>query len=401
MSRLPLLFRPVVFTIAFCFASLAAIRADDSSNQPLTPPAPALSAQEPGTWINVTPPDLLLKSKPFGTQSIYADPARPGDIYCMGNAGGLWKSTDFGTSWVHSDLVSIYAMAIDPNPKRDPATPPTLWACGYYAGGALRSIDGGKTWALYKLNTLKGNGQQEDEPYDFEIDPTDSNHLLVGIHQTTGVYESHDGGKTWTRIKAADNKVGGSLYCFFIDPSPDEIKAGATKSSTWLTISQVGSGGTFRTTDGGATFTQVEKLQHLHGNAQMFNAGGGVVYMAGIGGTQGKGVYRSADYGMTWTRVNGEKGPNDPGDIYGIGENDVYGTPNYIYAENGWATGGEYPPNLERAPRATGTKGAWTKYYPNAPMTNGSGHAAVTFDDKHYVILTANWHSGVWRYVEQ
>ena len=345
-------------------------------------------AQETNTWVNISPPDFAPGE--FGTQSIVADPARPGDFYFCGNQGqGLWKTTDFGTTWVHSELKSDYAMAIDPNPKRDPGTPPTLWANSPWAGGALRSTDGGKTWTIHKIIDPKANDQQAGDAYDFDLDPTDSKHLIIGLHGVPGMYESHDGGDTWTRIPAADGKLGVSLYVFFTDPSPAEMKTGASISTTWLTMSQAGSGGVFRTIDGGSTFTQVEQLQHEHGNAQMFMAGNGVVYMAGCYGSQGHGVYRSADFGVTWMRVND-----------GATENGVYGTPQFIYADDGAATAGVHPANLQRAPRATGTQGTWTHYVPIPPMSNGSGHAAIAFDGTHYVILTADWKAGIWRYVE-
>ena len=38
---------------------------------------------------------------------------------------------------------------------------------------------------------------------------------------------------------------------------------------------------------------------------------------------------------------------------------------------------------------------------PKSPgMTNGTKRAAVTFDSTRHVIVSGNWRSGIWRYVE-
>ena len=78
--------------------------------------------------------------------------------------------------------------------------------------------------------------------------------------------------------------------------------------------------GTWRTGDGGATWKRVESNEHGHGQAQIFQSGG-VVYMAGVYGMMGWGVYRSTDLAATWTHV-GASG----------GQNGVYGTGKYVYA---------------------------------------------------------------------
>jgi hypothetical protein len=60
-----------------------------------------------------------------------------------------------------------------------------------------------------------------------------------------------------------------------------------------------------------------------------------------------------------------------------------------------------FNPTLQRAPRATGTP--WSADYTPTPpvMINGTKRAAVSFDGKHYVIVSGNWcAAGIWRYVE-
>ena len=119
--------------------------------------------------------------------------------------------------------------------------------------------------------------------------------------------------------------------------------------------------------------------------AQIFQSGG-VVYMAGVYGMMGWGVYRSTDLAATWTHV-GASG----------GQNGVYGTGKYVYAQSGGANAGGIDQSLsERAPLPDGT--SWSTWA--VPVGNGPKHAAVTHDGANYVVVTGNWLSGLWRYVE-
>ena len=97
---------------------------------------------------------------------------------------------------------------------------------------------------------------------------------------------------------------------------------------------------------------------------------------------------RSADYGQTWVHVGAASG-----------EAIVFGTPNNVYAAYGWAAGhGRVDPNFQIAPQP-GTTG-WIA--PGAPtgMSQGPIAATVVFDGTQYVVLTANYLGGLWRYVE-
>jgi hypothetical protein len=105
-----------------------------------------------------------------------------------------------------------------------------------------------------------------------------------------------------------------------------------------------------------------------------------VVYLGGVGGDGGGGIYRSTDFGGTWTQVS--KGFQSA----------VYGTPKFIYGQP--APGG----NQSAAVRSPQPGMAFTTFPISTP--DGPKRAAVTYDGSHYIIVGGNWLAGLWRYVE-
>jgi photosystem II stability/assembly factor-like uncharacterized protein len=71
------------------------------------------------------------------------DPTTPTTLYAGTYGGGVFKSTDGGTSWsaVNTGLTSptVQALALDPT------TPTTLYAGTW--GGVFKSTDGGGSWS--------------------------------------------------------------------------------------------------------------------------------------------------------------------------------------------------------------------------------------------------------------
>src|SRR6185436_8015941 len=61
-----------------------------------------------GTWVNVTPARINLDpdgtaagmDNNFGVQGVWADPSRPGTLYAPVTYQGLWKSVDYGLTWM-------------------------------------------------------------------------------------------------------------------------------------------------------------------------------------------------------------------------------------------------------------------------------------------------------------
>jgi hypothetical protein len=366
------------------------------------PPDPCIDAGTcpPGAWVNVTPSGVKLDPNyaggggNFGVMDVLVDPVRPEDVYAFVCYQGVWKSTDYGLTWgkidtgtnsSHIESGRPWTAAIDPNPHRNPAMPPTMYTVDGYGDqlGVYKSTDGGVNWSYYGVNNTQGTASSD--VYSLDVDPYDSNHLIAGFHDV-GLSESKDGGVTWKTIPVPSN-FGVSVYAWFVLSG-----SAATTSGTWLTQAQWNNNtnGMWRTTNSGATWTQVQRmLEHGHGSSQVYQDGQGNIYASGNGGPAGV-IFRSTDYGQTWSPTMSNMIP----------QNNVFGTPNYIYATFPAAITGNNSQHLQRSPGSDGIN--WSDWNPIAPtgMTNGAKRAGVTFDGQHYVIVTGNWSAGIWRYVE-
>lgn len=350
-----------------------------------------------GSWANVTPSNANVTSGldcgSFGTQSVMVDPKRPSDMYANFNCQGIWKSTDFGQTWTGpintgtggqcaGDSAGVVSIA-----PGSGTNPPTLYqgsirGCG---NGFWRSLDGGVSWQNFLIGPAPSGRQDIYVP---AVDPYDGSHLIVAAHELNMMYQSVDGGQTWTNVvqNSGMNEQGGTALVTFINTGNP-----ATTRNTWLWIAQASGGtyGTWRTTNGGSAWTKVDSNEHGHGSGQVYQPDSlGTVYMAGVYSAKGWGVLRSTDYGATWAHV-GNNGS----------ENAVFGTTSHIFTAWGWACGigCDVDPSMWVAP-LPGL--SWAAVPRPAGMSQGPAEAAMTFDGMNSIIVSANWAAGLWRFSE-
>jgi len=346
--------------------------------------AATLGAQT-GVWENVTPAGINLSpnypstANGYGVQDVLADPIHPGTFYAFVCYQGCWKSTDWGTSWVQVDTDNKleggrpWGEAIAPDGSY-------MLACNGYNtagdGGAWKSTNGGVTWTSYAIPDPDGY----NDPYNFDIDKSNAQHALASMHGSAIIWESQDGGQTWAN---RGSPAGSSPYIFFLT------------STTWLAVpGWDDTTRTMRTTDSGTTWTAVSPtalyngnlpMEHFHGNEQIAIDPSGIIYVPSE-----TGIYRSTDGGASFTQVNGN------------GTSSVFATATTLYAEYAWALNSSpVTPNPLTSPLTNGT--SWTAMpTPPAAMTNGAKRAAVAYNaaTANYVIVSGNWTAGIWRYTE-
>ena len=348
------------------------------------------SGGQVGVWENVTPAAVNLEQNynggdNYGVQDVLADPVRPSDLYAFICQQGVWRSTDYGRTWKQTNPGANWGKpwgeAIDPNTARDPNTPPALYAGVSNAIGFLKSLDFGVTWTVTKLPDAFGDYRYQ-QVYSIDVDPYDTKHVIIAFHEAPDVAESLDAGATWVKHTTPPEDGGSSYYPFFINTGN-----AATTRTTWLTIPQQNGGArALRTTNSGTSWTKLNKFQHHHGSAEIFDAGGGTLYVAAM---QPDGVHKSTDYGVTWNSLTT------------LSSGVVTATSKNFYTSVGLGWGNAsapLDPTLVTAPREMDT--AWKKMPGTTGIVDGAKRIATTNDGTHNIVVAGNWHAGIWRYVE-
>ncbi len=215
---------------------------------------------------------------------------RPQTCYLGTSGGGVWKSTDLGTTWVNvsRDIATnaIGAVAVDPtNDSIVYAATGDLYSGNTgemsVGDGLYKSVDGGLNWSHIATKAVTGS-----TAYQMIFDPANSSTLF--LTGGDGVRRSIDGGATWKKVLAVNGTTS-----IVIDPNNGKNifigGAGAIKRSndggdSW-------SGNIASTVTGGGTITLA------------LSAKNGFHLYAGIAndGSSAKGVANSEDSGVTWT----------------------------------------------------------------------------------------------------
>lgn len=193
-------------------------------------------------------------------------PTLANTIYVGTASGGVWKSTDAGSTfslaWSPSDPPSIGALAItstgvlyagtgEGNPGGGGSTFP--------GNGVYRSTDGGVSWSNIGLTGTDRIGR-------IAIDPTNANRVFVAAAGSLfvpggnrGLYRTTDGGSTWQLVLAGSTTTTGAIDVA-IDPSnPNRVYAAMwdhQRLANGRVYGGVGSG-IYRSTDGGGTWTRL------------------------------------------------------------------------------------------------------------------------------------------------
>jgi photosystem II stability/assembly factor-like uncharacterized protein len=245
--------------------------------------------------------------------------AQQPDIYYFGSAaGGVWKTTDSGTTWTPlwdrfpQASPSVGAVAVapsDPNIVYVGTGEANIRSDVVTGNGMYRSTDAGKTWEFIGLRDSEAIGR-------LAVNPTDANTVLVaalghpfGPNSERGIYRTRDGGKTWRRVLYVDDKTGGIDVQY--DPADPSIVYAAmlqTVRRPWIFESGGAGSGLYRSSDGGTTW------QKLSGHGLPAGIWGRIgvaptsnprrVY-ALIDADSG-GLYRTDDGGASWKLINGD-----------------------------------------------------------------------------------------------
>src|SRR5881397_1427536 len=194
---------------------------------------------------------------------------------------GVYKSTDGGKKWTNmglKDTRSIGRIVLHPTN----ADIVYVAALGHLWGtnperGIYKTTDGGKTWSrILFVNDTTGFVDLEMDPTNPEVLYAAAWHRLrwggshmQGVGRGSGIYKTTDGGKTWTKLTDPSRKTGlptdrlGRIG-LAVAPSNPKVVYAVIQVDRGVTDPLQGRfGGVFRSSDGGATWTQVNDLQAI------------------------------------------------------------------------------------------------------------------------------------------
>lgn len=241
--------------------------------------------------------------------------SEPNVYYFGAVAGGVWKTTDGGVSWIpltdQTTITSIGAIAVAPS-NRDivyvgagEASPRGDITNG---NGVFKSLDGGKTWQSLGLSDTRQIGA-------LIVDPKNPNIVLVaalghafGPNAERGVYRTANGGKTWAKVLSKNDTTGAIDVTF--DPHNSKI----VYASLWQalrqpwTFSSGGEGsGLYHSTDGGITWSRLSGNglpSGILGRIDISVSGADSKRVYAMIEAKHGGLFRSDDAGEHWKLVN-------------------------------------------------------------------------------------------------
>ncbi|MEP9410022.1 MAG: hypothetical protein HRF42_01215 [Candidatus Brocadia sp.] len=248
--------------------------------------------------------DIIYKWKPLHvngggfTNFVIINQKEPNVVYAGIDVGGVYKSTDYGDSWIPvnkglqwpTDRLAA-ALTIDPkygtlylgvgkSPRR---------------GGIFKSADDGKSWQLLTRKVrFERNGVSRPRGKGLiVIDPFDPKTLYAGSYKD-GIFKSTNGGNTWLR-KGLEGKRITSIVIDRADSKTLYVSSVAGREE-----GEHFQGGIYKSADGGDTWKQIgagiddvhQLAMDLSDNAILYAACGAA------------GIMKSVNGGNTWIEKN-------------------------------------------------------------------------------------------------
>jgi photosystem II stability/assembly factor-like uncharacterized protein len=244
-------------------------------------------------------------------------PGQTFTFYMGATGGGVWKTTDAGTTWQNiSDgffnTTGIGFIAVAPS---DPnivyvgtGEGPVRGVKTSHGDGVYKSTDAGETWTHMGLEATRHISR-------IAVHPRDPDHVYLaaqgnpwGPNEERGIYESHDGGASWELILHVNEDSG--IADLTMDANNPDIMMATSwdfRRQPWVVKSGGPGSRVYKTVDGGASWYEIDAgLPDLKGKMGIVisPANSDIVYMAiEAGGGEG-GVYRSDNAGESFRQVS-------------------------------------------------------------------------------------------------
>ena len=248
--------------------------------------------------------------------AVAGDPSEPAVFWFGAVAGGIWKTEDAGVTWANvSDgyvkTSSVGAIAVsdsDPGVVWAGMGESTIRGDVSHGDGVYRSTDRGRTWSHLGLADTRHISE-------IRIHPRDPDRVWVaalghafGPNSERGVFRTTDGGASWERVLYRDDRSGAAdLALDTRNPTVLYASLWQVHRNFWELASGGPGSGLWRSTDGGTTWTEITVNLGLPASTTLGKIGvtasparSGRVW-ALVESDAAPGLYRSEDFGETWT----------------------------------------------------------------------------------------------------
>jgi len=188
-------------------------------------------------------------------------------FYVAGRNGGLWKTTNNGTTFKpifdDQDIFSIGDIALAPS------EPQIVWVgtgehatarSSYWGDGVYKSEDGGETWEHMGLEETHHIGRVVIHPKDPDIVYIAAMGHLFSPNKERGVYKTEDGGETWEKVLYINERVG-VIDLAINRENPDVLYAAAYQKDRFPWHFEAGGeeSGIYKTEDAGKSWKKLSK----------------------------------------------------------------------------------------------------------------------------------------------
>lgn len=303
------------------------------------------SAASTGNWTALGPFGSPIGGDAGRLTFIRFHPTNSSTIYVGTGAGGLWVSTNNGTSWsTNTNALPVLGcsdLAINPsNPSIMYLATGDIDAGDTESIGVLKSTDGGVTWLP---TSLTFSVSQQRRIGRLLINPLNPNILFAAT--SNGIYRTNNAGNTWNIVRSGsfkdmEYKPGDTATVYAVTASGfHKTTTGGNTVGAWSTItngiissnvrmcvsvtpadpnyvyvlnsaSNNGYGGVFRSTNSGTSFTSMSTTPNIFGwQPNGSDAGGQGWYDIAMGVSPtnkdeiicgGVNTWKSLDGGATW-----------------------------------------------------------------------------------------------------
>ena len=244
--------------------------------------------------------------------------AQPSTFYMGATGGGVWKTTDNGTSWRNisdgyfqtASIGSIDVADSDPRVVYVGTGSEGLRSNVIIGRGVYKSVDEGESWTFVGLRDAGQIGSVVVHPTNPDVVYAAALGNPFGPNSERGVYKTVNGGESWQQILYVSDRTG-AVDLELNPANPDIVYAALwhAERKPWTIISgDAEENGIYVSSDAGNTWQKSSEglPSGLTGKIDfaVSPADPSRLYALVEAKPEEEGLYRSNDRGVTWTLVN-------------------------------------------------------------------------------------------------